>query len=730
MSTYLQSLTATSVIDTNHIATVQGTYTTTDGGTNPNYPYNLTLEEISSSGQVIESDANITNATFNSDGTFAVTYNASAFNVNPPDGLEVATTDTANGSTISTQPLYPTTAIDGYLAGAQIFVDTNANGVLDAGEYSATTDASGNAFLPAGSGQIVAVGGTDTLTGLAFTGTLTAPSAASVVTPITTLVNQIAQLNGGNVAAAEASVANSFGISSSLNLDTLDPIASTSAGIAGASTALAVSAELVNTAKLVSAAGASGSVFSALAAQIVNGGGSIDLTNASTVASLAAAAGLNASAATAIGQIASASNLAVKQAASTNAGNPTAILSAVTAVSQVAQGTTAAEITAANGNATQLSQVVASNTGSALAGEIAATAAGSSSGVVTGAPTNNVSSTASQILQGILTHLGSAAQVTYLGTAGTAPATVNLSTNVGVVTPGANLSIHATTNADLLVSGGSTVDLSGSQLLDSAGAGQHLSLAVSLGDGNNTLTLNHGPSSAQSSTGNDTIISSGGHDTLFGGSGHDSLVGGGHSQLIGGLVGDTLVGGLTAGSHDTLVAGYGSDLITTNLGHNTISGYGRDLIQAGSAQDTIYAGVGRETVTGGVSSLIGGGDKTFMTHGNQNTYNATGADTIFGSNYNNTVNINDGSNGVFVNGKTGTGALTVNVNTTQQGSDTLFGGSNPGGTGSNLTVHVTQGYTVAQNLDSNGLQVVQLAGGQTLHVNNVMIDFNGTKTLV
>ena len=42
------------------------------------------------------------------------------------------------------------------------------------------------------------------------------------------------------------------------------------------------------------------------------------------------------------------------------------------------------------------------------------------------------------------------------------------------------------------------------------------------------------------------------------------------------------------------------------------------------------------------------------------------------------------------------------MNTTQQGSDTLFGGANADGTGSNLTVHVTQSYTVAQNLDSNG----------------------------
>ena len=208
----------------------------------------------------------------------------------------------------------------------------------------------------------------------------------------------------------------------------------------------------------------------------MNGGGSVDLTNASTVAALAAASGVSSSVATAIGQIASASNAAVVQAVTTNGGNAAAILSAVAAVSQVAQGSTAVAVAAAGGNAAQLAQVVASNTGSALTAEIAGAAASSSSGVVTGTPTNSVSSLASDILQGYVDQLGSSAQVTYLGTAGAPITTASLSTNVGVVTPGANLAIHATANADLLVSGGSTVDLSGSRLFGAAGL---ISISVS-----------------------------------------------------------------------------------------------------------------------------------------------------------------------------------------------------------------------------------------------------------
>ena len=190
MATYFQSLTATSVSETStHIATVSGTYTTVGGGTTPDQPYNFIIEEVNSSGQVIASDPNLV-ASSVSGGQFAVSYDASKFAIPAGYSLEVGTSDTQNGSTISTQPYQAVSAIDGYLAGAKIFVDSNSNGVLDTGEYSTTTDSSGNAFLPAGSGQIVAVGGTDTTTGLAFSGTLTAPSTATVVTPITTLVSQ------------------------------------------------------------------------------------------------------------------------------------------------------------------------------------------------------------------------------------------------------------------------------------------------------------------------------------------------------------------------------------------------------------------------------------------------------------------------------------------------------------------------------------------------------------
>ena len=80
-------------------------------------------------------------------------------------------------------------AVDGYLNGATVLCDTNGNGVADIGERTVTTDSSGFfRFSPSCSSALVATGGTSIDTGLAFTGTLKAPSGATVITPLTTLI--------------------------------------------------------------------------------------------------------------------------------------------------------------------------------------------------------------------------------------------------------------------------------------------------------------------------------------------------------------------------------------------------------------------------------------------------------------------------------------------------------------------------------------------------------------
>ena len=84
--------------------------------------------------------------------------------------------------------------VKGPLSGAFVFRDANGNYQFDAGEESTTTNASGAYTLAGSGGSIIATnpeGGpaaTDAFSDAAFSGLLAAPSNASVVTPLTTLL--------------------------------------------------------------------------------------------------------------------------------------------------------------------------------------------------------------------------------------------------------------------------------------------------------------------------------------------------------------------------------------------------------------------------------------------------------------------------------------------------------------------------------------------------------------
>lgn len=86
--------------------------------------------------------------------------------------------------------------IKGPLAGAIVFYDVNGNGILDAGEPFIRSDANGFFTLDANvanSSIYVSTDNatTDTITGKVVSGiTMSAPAGASVVTPITTLIDQ------------------------------------------------------------------------------------------------------------------------------------------------------------------------------------------------------------------------------------------------------------------------------------------------------------------------------------------------------------------------------------------------------------------------------------------------------------------------------------------------------------------------------------------------------------
>lgn len=188
--------------------------------------------------------------------------------------------------------------IDGYLVDAFVFRDLNANGIWDSGEAYTTTDASGafDVNLLAGQGGLVA--GTapaaaiaqdaalaalrpiDLSTGQPFTGTLTAPEGASVVTPLTTLIDSLLRSDAGlTTEQAAGQVAQALGLSGDLLAD--DPVALAEAGGDGSLAQLQAAAQIAAIINVTTAAGGdAAAAITALAQQIgTEGDGVVSLAD-------------------------------------------------------------------------------------------------------------------------------------------------------------------------------------------------------------------------------------------------------------------------------------------------------------------------------------------------------------------------------------------------------------------------------------------------------------------
>ncbi|WP_247887644.1 Ig-like domain-containing protein [Azospirillum argentinense] len=293
-------------------------------------------------------------------------------------------------------------AIDGYIAGATVFADANANGQLDPGEAFGTTNAVGSWSIPGGSGPIVMIGGTDISTNLPFTGVYEAPGSASVITPLTTIIMGMAGLAGTDsaIAMAATELKSKLGLDAGLDLLTYDPIVavtSTGADAAAIATALKTQAAAASVANLivqgsVVLAGvvigtprASGVIGRALVGAIadaikaVPAGGTIDLADPVVIAAILAAAGARIGAVDSVklaavtggaANVIAASNGAVITAGTTNSGG----IDGLTQMAQaqvVAQGTAADELRSGTA-AGDVSGAVTAFTGTNLQQQISA----------------------------------------------------------------------------------------------------------------------------------------------------------------------------------------------------------------------------------------------------------------------------------------------------------------------------------------------------------------------
>jgi len=158
------------------------------------------------------------------------------------DGVTAVSRSFTVTLTRNTIPLAVTgTVIDGYIAGGFVWFDANLNGAFDTAEPNSSTDRQGNFSLNVDlsvfdtnrngqidlqEGRIIAQGGMDLGTGVKLQGQLMAPPGASVVTPLTTLVDSVARASGqDSIALAEATVQRSLGLPE-VSLTQFDPISS------------------------------------------------------------------------------------------------------------------------------------------------------------------------------------------------------------------------------------------------------------------------------------------------------------------------------------------------------------------------------------------------------------------------------------------------------------------------------------------------------------------------
>ena len=241
--------------------------------------------------------------------------------ITPPAGtvetialtVTATATESSTGATTSTSTSFIVSVsqsdavqgrvIDGYIVDATVFADADNDGVLDTGEASTTTDATGNFTLIGGSGPLVMFGGTDISTRLPFEGVLRAPAPDGVtnpvITPLTTLIAELVD-QGQTLAQATGNVVSALGLvgtidGEAINLLTLDPVVVAAGGGVDGDVAAQVLAAgiqvqnaIVQISALLAGAGATdaeNAVVSELA-NLVAAGTTVDLASATTMETL------------------------------------------------------------------------------------------------------------------------------------------------------------------------------------------------------------------------------------------------------------------------------------------------------------------------------------------------------------------------------------------------------------------------------------------------------------
>ncbi|MEM9152983.1 MAG: calcium-binding protein, partial [Cyanobacteria bacterium P01_F01_bin.3] len=132
----------------------------------------------------------------------------------------------------------PGNVSNGPIDEATIYWDANFNGKIDADELIATSDqgrfllhspherfdTNGDGEFDTTEGRLVATGGTHTLGGMPLRTDLWAPAGSTMITPLTTIVEFLAQVEGLDYDATEALIKEVVGIHADVDIKHFDPV--------------------------------------------------------------------------------------------------------------------------------------------------------------------------------------------------------------------------------------------------------------------------------------------------------------------------------------------------------------------------------------------------------------------------------------------------------------------------------------------------------------------------
>jgi Ca2+-binding RTX toxin-like protein len=609
--------------------------------------------------------------------------------------------------------------IKGYLQGATVFRDVNRDGVFQStganAEPSATTNANGQFSGLGGSTNdpIIAVclptdNCRDVSTNAPFVGTMTAPGTATVITPLTTLVNALLPATGTPTQAqVDAAV---LRVNQAMGLDETTALLSLDIGQATGGNSLNALKQSVQLGNIIAAVGGgqNGTEIVKEVAELLNANQAPNLADATTIRNLILNSDIQNIDATSAQTIADAIATQNATIADPNTTDPEDVEAAQPKIFTLAQAS-ATGVTLPSGEYTIDSVLVLTT---ATAAVFAEKIGGTGNNLQTAFDISDGIAAVDQLADLALATIQAARNITIAG--GTGADQIGnpyaAGTRSVILDGGAgNDALEAFTNGDTLIGGAgndvlqtdvavATADysyLGNSPLVVTVASTGTVTVTASASDvdtliriqnltgggGSDTLTGDSAANILAGGGGNDTLNGDTGNDTLSGGNGNDSLIGGvgtdsaDYSYLVSSPVTLNLESG-------TATAGL-ADIDTLSGIENAIGGGGADLLIGSVAANTLSGGTGDDTLRGGGGNdlLIGGGggdtaDYSYTSAGVTvaiDTASTVAVTVTAGSDVDALVqiaNVIGGSGNDVLTGDSG-----ANVLSGGSGSDTLTGGA-------------------------------------------------------